>query len=156
MFTYTKGCLFLHIDSEKIKPYLASIPESWQKKRQGRDGTEKFHITIIKPKEKHDKTFPENNDFTIVGLKKTDQVAFLVVHYPAGDKFRRNLGLSEHGFHITLGFPVADVHTIDKSVTCLEKSDFINTDFYKTKTIAPKQSRIMDHMKNCFPGNINV
>jgi atypical dual specificity phosphatase len=160
MFSKTKGCLFLNIEQTKVLPYLKNITESWQKNRQSRDGTVDFHITIVLPKEikeeNIDETFPENGDFIIVGLKQTQEVAFLVIHYPAGDKFRKNLGLPEMNFHITLGFASVDIHNIDKSVNYLEKNEFIDIHFYKQRTIPSKQLFNIQCLVKHFPNDIDI
>jgi predicted kinase len=157
MFRNIKGCLFLMVDRKMVEPYLTTIPESWQKKQQERDDKE-YHITILTPKDKKSNSdiLPEDSDFTIVGLKKTDQVAFLVIHCPAGDKFRKQLDLPEHNFHITLGFAQTDIHTIDKSVNCLEKNEFVSNDFYKKKTIITKQLYNLLILYRHFPEDLEI
>jgi protein-tyrosine phosphatase/adenylate kinase family enzyme len=149
MFEKSKGCLFLSVDKNTVSPFLLKVPNAWQKKQQERD-CEKYHITILLPNEICDEE-PENTQFEIIGFKQTQDVAFLVVHYPAGDKFRNGLKLGNKNFHITLGFAFQDNHTIDKSINCLQKQEIANLTFYKNATINIKQCEIMTFLYRLFP-----
>ena len=160
MYKNFKNYLFLIVDPSKIQQYLSlTIPKEWQDKRQERDGTD-YHITIVNPQD--DKTnmtnedFPENMDYDVIGFKKTNDVAFLVINYPAGDKYRKQLGLQEHNFHITLGFVQNDIYTIDKSINCLEKKDFLNIGFYKNKTTIEKQLKNISCLYKHYPDDIEI
>lgn len=154
-FVYSKGCLFLSIEPEYINQYLKEIPEMWQLNRSKRDGT-KYHITIVKSTEDIPETLPNNENYYIVGLKKTNNIAFLVVHYPAGDKFRKKHNLDTIDFHISLGWAKNDDHTICKSIKCLDKDEIINKTFYDFFTINEKQYEIMTKLYYDFPLDSNI
>jgi protein-tyrosine phosphatase/predicted kinase len=154
MFKKSKGCLFLSVDKQTISQFLQDVPEIWQKKQQERDSNE-YHITITIPNENFE-CEPEDIKFDIIGIKKTQDLVFAIVHYPSGDKFRKNLNLPNKNFHITLGFASQDNHSIDKSINCLEKHEIINTTFYKNQTLPQKQYEIMEIMYRFFPENQEV
>lgn len=150
MFEKYKGCLCLSVDKNIVLPFLAKIPDVWQKKQQER---EKYYMTILTQSEFCDKE-PENMNFEIIGLKQIEDTAFLIVHFPAGDKFRNNLKLPNINFHIMLGFE--DNNKIDKSINCLQKSEITNLTFFKNITINTKQHEIMTFMYRLFPENQDV
>ncbi|ATZ80467.1 dual specificity serine/threonine and tyrosine phosphatase [Bodo saltans virus] len=161
MFTKSNGCLFLEIDNKIISQYIrnTNIPEIWKKKQQERDNN-RYHITIITSLEIDNietiKDNPDNINFEVIGLKMMNDIAFLVVHYPSGDVYRKKLGLKNKDFHITVGFANKDNHNIDKSIKCLTKEDITNFSFFNNKTLISKQHEIMLHMYTHFPNNIEV
>ncbi len=154
-FTHCKGCLYLSVNTDLVKPFELKVPEAWRTNRIKRDG-QNYHITIIKSTETIPEKLPVNTNWQIVGLKQTDQVAFLVVHYPAGDKFRKAHGLGNQDFHITLGWANKDVHDIDKSVCSLEPTEFVNLEFYKSPTLLEKQTEIMSRLYLLFPYDAEI
>ncbi len=152
-FIQDKGCLYLSIDNEyqgkynykTIQEFIYAIPKEWNEKRINRDGPN-YHITITRPHETKTNnlnlsglTQPEDSFWFPVGVKILPHVAFIVVHYPAGDRFRKAHGLEPYNFHITLGWANTDDHTLDKSIKCLEPEQIVNWDFYKTRTLYQKQ-----------------
>ena len=154
-FIRSKGCLFLVVNFDLVKPFESAIPNDWVANRTKRDGQE-YHITVIKSSETIPEKLPANGNFHIVGLKQTDQVAFLVVHYPAGDKYRKAHGLPNQDFHITLGWANTDIHNINKGVNCLEPGEFTNMEFYKSSTLIEKQLQIMSRLYLLFPSDPDV
>jgi len=149
MFKRAKGCLYLELPS--LDTSKCVLPNGWKQKRQDRDG-EQHHITILLSQElEADNVTPDDTNFHIVGLKICADVAFLVVHYPAGDKFRQKLGLPEKDFHITIGFPNVDNHSVDKSIKCLNKENITDVSFVQKRTIPNKQLELVHHLYLLFP-----
>lgn len=157
-FIKAKGCLYLSIDKDIIKPYLTDISEKWQQNRAKRDG-ENYHITIVRAAEQIPDSMPANIGYHIVGLKKTEDLAFLVVHYPAGDKFRKKHGLENYDFHISLGWEKKDNHAICKSIKCLDKltkDTLLSPDFYNFQTLQEKQMMVMTKLFYDFPEDAGI
>jgi len=162
MFKRAKGCLYLELPSLDTSNCI--LPNGWKQKRQDRDG-EHHHITILLSREFADvlsieleinNVIPDDVDFHIIGLKICIDVAFLVVHYPAGDKFRQKLGLPEKDFHITIGFPNVDNHSVVKSIKCLNKENITDVSFVQKRTIPSKQLELMHHLHLLFPDDVII
>ena len=169
-FIKTKGCLYLTIAPITVFQYLKDfyplykINETWGINRYNRDGSN-YHITVINSSENIPDMMPINENYHIVGLKQTDDVDFLVVHFPAGDKYRKKHNLNHIDFHITLGWAKQDIHTICKSIECLSNCDmtyhnvdkkqneytFQTKEFYKHQTIPNKQYILMNKLYLEFP-----
>jgi len=131
MFSKTKGCLYLNIDSNTIQTVLkelnVDLPEEWVKNRQGRDGPQ-YHMTIIPKKDfKSGLKEPDQTEFYILGYAQKKDVGFLVCHYPAGDRFCHENNLPSHPFHITVGFASSDNHEIKKDFTSITNPKYIYT-----------------------------
>ncbi len=161
-FIYQKGCLFLEIKQETILKYLNSvsiinkITKEWDEKRMERDGPN-YHITITRPHETKTKLEkPENDLWYPIGVKILKHVAFIVVHYPAGDKFRKAQGLEPCDFHITLGWANSDDHQINKSIECLEFGEITNWDFYKNRTGYVKQLSCVEKLYQFKPEDPDI
>lgn len=156
VFIRTKGCLYLLINPSVVKQYLDQVDLSWQTNREKRDGLD-YHITVVRSSESIDLNLaPPNENYYIVGLKKTQGVAFLVVHYPAGDKFRRKNFLPKIDFHISLGWAKEDYHSICKGIKTLSCGDITNKTFWLNPTIPDKQVDLMAKMYEFFPTDPDI
>ncbi len=155
-FIKSKGCLYLSIEPNVVKQYLDQVDLSWQAKREQRDGIN-YHITVIRSWESIDLDLvPPNQNYHIVGLKKVQGVAFLVVHYPSGDKFRRKNSLPDIDFHISLGWTKDDNHSIPKGIKSLTRDDIINKNFWLTPTVSNKQLELMSKMHEFYPTDPDI
>lgn len=158
VFIKTKGCLYLSIEPNVVQQYLNQVDLSWQANREKRDGLD-YHITVVRSCDTIDLTLnstPPNENYYIVGLKKVQGVAFLVVHYPAGDKFRRKNSLPDIDFHISLGWAKEDNHSICKSIKILSCEDIINKSFWSNVTVSNKQLDLMNKMYEFFPSDPDI
>jgi predicted kinase len=126
MLKVVKGCLVLIIPKTDIEEYLKlyedKVPEEYKKYKIKRDG-DNYHITIVSSQEKFDKNKEYNieSKYLVLGLGKSKKDAYyLIIHFPEGDKIRKELGLTSCDFHITLGFNQKDDHESSKNVSTLE------------------------------------
>ncbi len=128
--------------------FAAKVPEPARAKRAERDGVT-HHITMASRKEVAElakkagekkvtrevasdtlRSMEEDglaNDWVAAGLGSVtvadNQCWFVVVDWPAANKWRQKMGLTPATFHITLGFVVSDVHVVPKdAATIIEKS----------------------------------
>lgn len=154
-FILTKGCLYLSINKESVEPFIKTIDVKWLQNRENRDG-DNYHITIVNSTENIPESYPANMRYFIIGIKITDNVAFLVLHYPAGDRYRKKHGLDNADFHITLGWKTNDNHAICKSIECLNKEDIINTNFIEFHTLPEKQLKIMRKLYYDFTDDADI
>jgi hypothetical protein len=155
-FIKLKGCLYLSIEPSVVKQYLNQVDLSWQANREKRDGIN-YHITVVRSSESIDLDLvPPNQNYHIVGLKKVQGVAFLVVHYPSGDKFRRKNSLPDIDFHISLGWAKEDNHSICKGIKTLTRDDVINKTFWLNPTVSNKQVDLMAKMYEFFPTDPDI
>ncbi len=161
-FANIKGCLYLLISQAVVSEHVGKISPQWIENQIQRDG-QNYHITITRPHETKligqnllGPIQPENDSWYPVGVKILPHVAFIVVHYPAGDKFRKAHGLEPYNFHISLGWADTDDHTIDKSIGCLEPNQIVNWEFYKNRTLYLKQLAWVEKLYQFNPSDPEI
>ena len=132
MFTKTKGCLYLNVDSALINQTITKlkvqIPTEWSENRLKRDGPD-YHLTVIPKKDfknNIDNKFPVNEQIFPLGVVLKDDVTFLPCFYPAGILFCDQYQIPVNDFHVTLGFSSVDNHEIKKDFTQLHDSKYID------------------------------
>jgi hypothetical protein len=141
MKEYARLCL-------PLPPEAACVPPAWRAKKLARDGAwPPEHVTLVTaselkksvaaavaegaraaPKElrkalkesvRRVATAPLHFRGLGVAVGAAGAAAFSVVDWPAGDAFRRSLGLPAKDFHATLGFHPKDPHDVRKGVDTL-------------------------------------
>lgn len=123
------------IDKSLIANYLDEMREKLGDKEfktyrtaQAERDHDSFHITLINPYEYDDikniemSKLPQAT-FLFKGLGRAsndkDSAIFVVVSSQAAQQFRKNLGLNNKDFHITLGFNRNDVFGVSKNDSTL-------------------------------------
>lgn len=129
--------LGISIQEEDVEIYLQQFDdlvgrEKYTKLTENqarRDGGE-HHVTLLSPQEYEqsnhdnvDKYIGQKIGVEYVGLGKVkkgqDEVYFVVVKSSKGDEIRRELGLPDRDFHITLGFKSKDIFGVKKDESTL-------------------------------------
>jgi len=129
---------------EISQKYLERVPKAYVRNREERDGSS-HHVTLISPEDNRflKKTLGLSNrqvgrrikeiQDQIAGLPVTgmrdvglgrassgnNEVFFVVIDWPEGDKIRLECGLPKKDFHITLGFKISDIHGVSKDRSTL-------------------------------------
>jgi protein-tyrosine phosphatase/adenylate kinase family enzyme len=160
MFYYNKKGLYLNI-TDDLSEYITHIDNTWIINQQKRDNN-KYHITIINSTEINTLSvdiddYPIDTKYSILGLKIINDIAFLIINYPAGDLFRTKYNLEPYNFHITLGFKIKDKYDIDKNITLLNYNELILENIFICETtIVQKQCNIYEHAMSLFSDNIDI
>lgn len=113
---------------KKLKKYLGDEYETYKKNKDERDGSSRYHITIISSSEYRE--LKKNNlenlivdsidgkpELLGIGMatNNEDVAYYVVVQFKEGNDLRASLGLKEKDFHVTLGFKNKDVHNTSKN-----------------------------------------
>ena len=124
------------VDAAKLTPYLAQmatlLPDNFSNYRNNQALRDhgKFHMTLINPyeyKEVDTKNIAigEVINISLLGLghvaKGKQETYFVVVDSSVAQAKRRQLGLADKDFHITLGFNPNDIYGVSKGVERLIK-----------------------------------
>jgi len=134
-----RGCIALcnntHVDSIANEALDSTIPNLNNSNEQDYNfirTMSPFHITLFHKQElrqleggdtKIPKTFDQiSTTFYPLGLSYINEIVFIPVLWPGGQKLRSSLGLPLKDFHITLSDK--DCHDLDKSVTSILPGSF--------------------------------
>ena len=181
-----KGCIVIEFDTNKFdtreqkifKEYLEKVPIKYQDCRNLRDNSDQvYHITLVTSQEykslnNTDKIKFEQelnlsiskNKFVILGLGVCSDSYYLVCSSLNNcvDKLRKDVGLGEKDFHITLGFNGTDVHEGIKNITTIIYSNYEECDivsaFLETIGLEYFEKNLIGlrHLNHKFPHNSNI